>query len=243
MNKTLLLLHGAGGGAWQWRDWTPVLAGAGFSPEALELQPGDAGLAETRLEDYLAQVTVRYDALRDQGRGEPAIIGASLGGLLAALLATRRRPIALVLVNPVPPAKVKDWKYRRRVFPRIIPWSRDLDPEATRASMPEATRERIEMAHAHWRDESGLAMHEACTGIEVPAPGCPTLVLCGGTDTSMPPEVCQATAVAYGAEHRSFPGVSHVGALLGPAAPELARAAADWLLRQVADDQAGGSTI
>jgi pimeloyl-ACP methyl ester carboxylesterase len=223
-----LLVHGAGGGAWQWSQWSPVLAEAGIQGRALDLRPAETGLAATRFADYLAQLRQALRTL-PEGEGPPFVIGASLGGLLAAKLAEDAPLGALVLVNPAPPAGVDDWAYRARRYEAIIDWTGGIELEATRRAMPEADPEVQRRAHAQWRDESGAVMNAVCAGIEVAPPPMPCLVLCGEADTAMPPAVCAGTAAHLSAERRSFAGVSHVGALLGPAAPSLAAVAAHWL--------------
>ena len=78
--RRVLLVHGAGGGAWEYCLWMPVLRAAGWSPEAVELQPRaveTGGLAATRFEDYLEQVVQagrqhESDVLEDAG-GFPRI--------------------------------------------------------------------------------------------------------------------------------------------------------------------------
>src|SRR5688572_8926861 len=92
-----LLLHGAGGGGWEWNAWRGVFAVSGIEAVAPDLQPAMNGLAGTTFDDYLQQARAALATL-PQPR---AVIGASLGGLLA--MACSGEADALVLVNPVPP--------------------------------------------------------------------------------------------------------------------------------------------
>src|SRR6187401_2909370 len=92
-----LLVHGAGGGAWEWAAWQRVLAAAGIGNHAFDLAALPAGLAATRLADYAAQVRSLAQALP-----EPRVlVAASLGGTLAAHVADAVDARALVLVNPL----------------------------------------------------------------------------------------------------------------------------------------------
>lgn len=225
----VLLIHGAGGGAWEWRDWEPVIKQNGLEPRAIDLMPAEAGLASTRFEDYQAQAELWFDEIQSDPLRPPAAIGASLGGLLALKLAETRPVSALVLVNPVPPSGVTDWDYRRREYPAIVPWADGLELEETRASMPEADAYTIRWAHGKWRDESGLVMQAVGDGIQAKTPSCPCLVLCGLEDSTVPPRVCIETAELLGAERRCHEHVSHVGALLGLYSTILAQEAAGWL--------------
>ena len=227
--EQVLLIHGAGGGAWEWRDWEPVLRQNALEPRSIDLMPTQTGLASTRFEDYLTQVELWFDETQADPLYPPAVIGASLGGLLALKLAEVRPVSALVLVAPGPPAVVTDWDYRRRDYPAVVSWADGLDLADTAASMPEADKATIAWAHGQWRDESGLVMQAICDGIEAQPPRCPCLVLCGSEDATVPPRVCLETAERLGTEHRCYDRVSHLGALLGLYSTILAQEAAGWL--------------
>jgi carboxylesterase len=229
--QMVLLIHGAGGGAWQWRDWEPVLQQNGLQSRAIDLLPVPAGLADTRFEDYLLQAEQWFDEIADGNAQAPAVIGASLGALIALKLAESRPVSALVLVAPGPPAAVRAWSYRQRTYPTIVPWASALEPAETEASMPEADAATVRWAHGMWRDESGRVMQAVCDGIEAAAPDCPCLVQCGEADQTVPPAICAETARLLGAEHRRYERVSHVGALLGLYSTILAQEAAGWLAR------------
>ncbi|MEO6104787.1 MAG: hypothetical protein ABIP44_14255, partial [Pseudoxanthomonas sp.] len=58
-----LLVHGAGGGAWEWNQWRGVLEAQGIIVHALDLQPTAAGLAATTVQDYRNQVRDALQAL------------------------------------------------------------------------------------------------------------------------------------------------------------------------------------
>ncbi len=221
--RDVLFIHGAGGGAWQWRDWTPVFEQAGYTPHLAELQPAAGGLEHTHFEDYVAQLREQVAALM-----HPVLIGASLGGLLALELAQATEPCALVLVNSLPPAHTPAWSPARR-YPPLIEWSRTTRLPDTREAMPESDEATIRWAHAHWRDESGAVLNAAYRGIEIEPPGVPVLVLCGAQDRTVPLQVCRQIAEGLKADSLTFDTVSHVGALLGPQAARLARAALQWL--------------
>ena len=125
---SVLLVHGAGGGAWEWNRWRGVLESHAMAVAAIELQPASQGLAATTLQDYAGQVRA---ALHRLPRPR-ALIGASLGGLLAAMCATEAD--ALVLLNPLPPAP---WHLRlpARDWGAVTPWRRDARLASTRVAM------------------------------------------------------------------------------------------------------------
>jgi len=223
---TVLLLHGAGGGAWQWRDWLPVLRAAGWRARAHDLRPARDGLAATTLDDYQHQVA---GWLADCPP-HTALVGASLGALLAlrAAAAAPGRVLAAVLVNPVPPGGLPDRRCREG-WPDVVPWSRELPLARTRASLPEADRDTVRWVHGQWRDESGQVMRALCAGYRDAPPPVPLLVLCSGADRTVPLAHCRATAAWARCETLELAEASHLGPLLGPQAPAVARQVTDWL--------------
>ena len=222
-----MLVHGAGGGAWEWNLWRPVLAAAGWEADALELQPAAAGVAATSLQDYLEQVT---EAMERRPRPR-AVIGASLGGLIAVACAGKAE--ALVLVNPLPPAP---WhlKLPTRQWADVVAWRGNARLTSTRDSMPDADDASAMYAFRHWRDESGLVMRQASAGVEAANPGCPALFVVSRRDEDVRPDVISAWSTTWEAELMETIATSHVGPLLGRHAPSIARQAVAWLNRQPA---------
>jgi len=97
VRRSYVLIPGAGGAAWYWHRVVPLLREAGHEAIAVDL-PGDdeqAGLPE------YARLVI--DAIGD--RDDLVIVGQSLGGFTAPLVAAKIPVRALVLVNamiPVP---------------------------------------------------------------------------------------------------------------------------------------------
>ena len=220
-----LLIHGAGGGAWEWAVWHRVLAARGIEAAAVELVPGVGRCAGTRLQDYVEQVVVA-------ARGADVLVGASLGGLLALAAAPARPRAALVLVNPLPPTPWAAALPARAAYPDVVPWGRDASLASTRRALPDADAATAQWAWRRWRDESGAVLNAARAGIEGPAPACPVLVLASELDDDVPPTISVALATAYGASCVMLPGASHVGPLLGRGASRAATFAAGWLETQ-----------
>lgn len=224
MNKTrhALLVHGAGGGAWEWNRWCEVFRAQGIGTDALELQPAPAGLAATTLHDYFVQVRAALHALPRPRM----LVGASLGGLLALLAADDAD--ALVLVNPLPPAP---WHARlpARAWPDVVRWQGDARLASTRRAMPDADDASALFAFRHWRDESGAVLREAHEGVVANRPGCPTLLIASAQDEDVPPAAIAAMADAWGVSRLQTLSASHVGPLLGRHAAAIAGQAAAWL--------------
>lgn len=222
-----LLLHGAGAGAWEWQLWQGVLQGEGIHCRALDLCASEAGLAHTGLNDYLQQARAAY--LKAQASQQPVLlIGASLGGLLALMLAGESAPSALVLVNPLPPAPLQAGLPERQ-WPDLVPWGRQRSLAGTRRSLFDSDDATCLAAFRRWRDESGLVLRQAAEGIEVPAPACPMLLWASEADTDVPLEISRCLAQQLAAELRVVPGASHVGPLLGRSAAGCARQTIAWM--------------
>jgi len=216
------MVHGGGGGGWEWNIWRGVFEARGVRVCAPDLQPSPLGLAATGLDFYLAQVR---QALRRLPRPR-ALVGASLGGLLA--LECAGEADALVLVNPLPPAP---WHAQlpRREWPDVIPWQRDARLTGTRRALPDADEATALFAFRHWRDESGRAMREAYAGRELAAPACPALYVASMVDDDVPPALTAALASEHGASLLRASAVSHVGPLLGRGAADCAGQVLAWL--------------
>lgn len=220
--RHVLLIHGAGAGGWEWNVWREVLHARGFVTCAPDLQPAAGGLAATRLDDYREQVGAAL-----AGLPRPcALIGASLGGLLAMLCADRAD--ALVLINPLPPAP---WAAQlpARDWPEVVPWRRDARLGSTRRAVPDADEAAAVYALRRWRDESGAVLRRACAGVEAPVPAGPVLCIASEADEDVAARTTAQFAEALGASVWPCPRSSHAGPLLGRQAARTASVVADWL--------------
>jgi pimeloyl-ACP methyl ester carboxylesterase len=102
--SSYLMIPGAGGAGWFWHPVVPLLEAAGHEAITIDLPGPDpaAGLPEyTELALAAAE-----------GRTDVVLVGQSLGGFTAPLVAARRPLKALVLVNamiPVPGETAGQW--------------------------------------------------------------------------------------------------------------------------------------
>jgi pimeloyl-ACP methyl ester carboxylesterase len=217
-----VLVHGAGGGGWEWVLWRGVFEAHGIETHAPDLQPAAGGLAVTAWPDYAAQVREACASL-ERPR---ALVGASLGGLLAAACADLAD--ALVLVNPLPPAP---WASRLPAteWPDVVPWARNARLDSTRRALPDADDATALQAFRRWRDESGRVLRGTHAGMSVAAPDCPVLCIASAADDDVPPGLTAELAAAWRASLLRVQGASHVGPLLGRDAGRTAVQAADWL--------------
>ena len=110
--KAALLVHGAGGGGWEYELWRDAFEQRGWRVVARDLQPGASGLAATSVDDYVGQLAQWLPPA--ERSSELVIVGASMGGALALRAAATLRPTALVLVNSVVP---RPWAHRATTKP------------------------------------------------------------------------------------------------------------------------------
>ena len=217
-----LLVHGAGGGGWEWAIWRGVLQAAGLVVAAPDLEPVPAGIAATRMQDYVGQMLEAQSRLPRPC----AVVGASLGGLIAMLMASYAD--ALVLVNPLPP---DPWHrgLPSREWPGVVPWRRDARLASTRRASCDADDASALCAFRGWRDESGTVMNEACGGIIIEPPAIPVLCIASGDDVDVPSAVTRDLARAWNARLIEWPDTDHVGPLLGRHAAAVAAEVRGWL--------------
>ena len=219
---TTLAIHGAGGGGWEWAIWQRVWAAQACAFVAPDLMPMAGGLAQTRLEDYVAQMRRAAGLLR-----RPLLVGASLGGLIALAIAQEVDATAVVLVDPVPPSDVVPRPAARAIDGDVVPWGSRRRYDSTRRAMPDADAAAQMHAFRRWRDESAVVLREAEAGIAITRPRCPVLVIAATRDEAVPTAASAALARHLEASLWRC-DVSHVGALLGRTAAETAARVLAW---------------
>jgi len=221
--RVAVFVHGAGGGGWEWNAWAPEFRKAGWICVHPDLEPSPKGIAATQFDDYLRQVE-NWSRLHQPSK--LALIGASMGGVLALKASETLHPDAMVLVNSVGPAGIGSRKVK--TWPAVIEWLKGTLKE-TQDSMPDGDTESIFFAFKHWRDESGAVLAAISKGVRVTRPTCPLLVILGDQDTDVPNSVGVEMAKRYLADLKVYKGMSHVGPLLGTRAAQVALDTSEWL--------------
>ena len=216
-----VLIHGAGGGGWEYDLWRPVFTAAGYQFIAKDLSPAPGGLERTAFADYLRQV-----ADWTPRRRRVVLVGASMGGVLALKAAEQVSPAAVVLVNSVPPAGVGPARPPKK-HPRVVRWANG-PLEETRSAMPDSDEKTVRWAWKRWRDESGSVLNALSAGVAVRKPGGPVMVALWEGDTDVPYATGLAIAKWAAADVLLYRGMSHVGPLMSTRAKEVAQAVTLW---------------
>lgn len=232
---TALLVHGAGGGGWEFDVWRREFEERGWQVVARDLEPSLEGLAATKLRDYVSQVVAWGQDAAVAPHGELVLVGASMGGALVLSAAEQLRPTRVVLVNSVVPTPwARPTARTAKELPDVIRWA-GSSLESTVRALPDATPEVQRWACARWRDESGAVMREIRAGFNAVQPRCPALFVISGADTDVPAEQQAKWARAWSAPTLEYDDMSHVGPLLGASAHAVAHDVEAWLVG-TADD-------
>ncbi len=216
------MIHGAGGGGWEYKFWKSEFEARGYRVIAPDLLPVAGDYAKTKFEDYVDQI------VKAGGKTPDVLIGASMGGVLVMKAAEKLRPKALVVVCSTLPKGVLDTAVAKEPSPPVLRWKGGPYKD-TVDSMPDSDEATRKFAWPRWRDESGSVMNTIRAGVTITKPKCPVLVVIPESDDTIPPDHQQKLAGFLGADSLRFKGMSHVGPLLSKRAKEVARAVLTWL--------------
>ncbi len=212
----ILMIHGAFCGPWVFEKFRKPFEAAGHSVHAPALRfheagaPANRALGTTSLTDYAQDLAKLIEGLD----APPVLVGHSLGGLLAQMLAAKGLARALVLLAPCPP-----WGVLPSTFFEIASaqtmlfagdfWNAPLKPDYGIAAansldrLPPAERHKV---FARFVPESGLAtfeiMHWAFDAkraalVHPESVTCPILALAGTHDRINPPSTVKRIAERY----------------------------------------------
>ncbi|BAU49376.1 alpha/beta hydrolase [Sulfurifustis variabilis] len=247
------MIHGMWGGPWHWTAYRDVFESAGYRCVAVtlpfhDMEPRgipDPRLATASLLDYAAAIEREIKRLGEK----PIVMGHSLGGLLAQMLAARGLARALVLIAPASPAGILP------ITPTVIRsfwrigttwafWRKPVRPAFADVSyallhrFPEAERRKL---YERFVYESGRAIFEIgfwpldsrrAANVDASKVDCPVLVLAGAQDRITPASVVRKVARRYQAvaTYKEYDGLAHW--LVGePGWEEVAAYALAWLER------------
>jgi len=244
----VLMIHGAFCGPWSLDGLKEKFQAAGYRVVVPLLRFHDekrppTALGTTGLADYAADLEEEIERLGEA----PILVGHSMGGLLAQMLATRMKVRALILLAPsapwgVPPTTLFEIGAAHAMHLQPGYWNQILEP-----SRDVALAHSLEKLPKHMRDEvfgrfvpeSGRATFEImnwgldlnhASAVEAEMVRCPLLFLTGSEDRINPPSTVARIAALYKerATAEVLDGMGHW--LIGePGWEKLAQRALDWL--------------
>jgi len=251
VGDTIFMIHGMWGGPWNWDTYRSVLEAQGYRCVATTLpyhgtdprEAPDPRLGTTSLLDYAEAVEHELMALR----ARPILMGHSMGGLLAQILAARGLARALVLLAPAAPAGIF------AVDPSVIQsfwsiqttwgfWRMPVRPTFREASYSMLhlldEKERRE-TYDRFVYESGRAVFEigywpldlhGASRVDESRVSCPVLVVAGTQDRITPAWVTRHVARKYASVSTFREFQAHAHWLIGePGWSEVAEYVGSWL--------------
>jgi pimeloyl-ACP methyl ester carboxylesterase len=253
MDETILMIHGMWGGAWVWDNYRRVLERdyrcVATTLRHHDMDPAkapDPRLGTTSLLDYAHDLE---QEIRKLGT-KPILMGHSMGGLLAQILASRGLAKAVVLLTPVPPsgnAMLLKPSVLKSLWSAQSKWNawkapmRQTFAEAVYAMLELLPRDERKEIYDRFVYESGRAAAEiaywfldarGAARVDESKVACPVLVVGAAQDRIVPVSVVRPLARKYRAvcDYQEFENHGHW--VLGePGWEEVAARVADWLKR------------
>ena len=224
----VVLVHGAANSSAVWRYWQEALADRGWSSHAVDLRghgESDGSVDGATMSDYADDVAAVADGLPET----PIVVGWSMGGLVAMMVAARGRARACVGLAPSTPAARRDEgvEVRPGVFGPEEYGITSEDP-AVQPTMPDLAIEERLLAIESLSPESRTARDDRKAGIVIDALPCPLLVVTGSEDRDWPRSAYAGMHLP--ADYLEARGASHWGLVLNRRVlPDLSKQVTDWL--------------
>ena len=234
----VLCVHGLFAGAWAFERFLPLIAGRGYPATALSFRghppnSPDKGIGRLKVTDYARDAATVAERL-----GRPIVIGHSLGGLVALMMAARNRVRAAVLIAPAPPRGITVLSpgllMRMTTYVPAMILSRPFLPSASHLDalvlnrMPEQDRP---VTRSRFVADSGRAARQITLGVyKIPsrAVRVPLLVVGAELDRFIPVRVAERIARKYDGTFHVARGHGHF--LLGePGWEQQAKTILDWI--------------
>lgn len=251
MSRTVLMLHGAFVGGWCFDELAGIFRAAGYRTIVPDLPGHDRSWTDGPAPDLSRHGIGDYvDAMSAIVQGldaPPVIVGHSMGGLIAQMLAARHKVAALVLLAPAAPWGI--WPRQGNEAAGALGLAVDSvigsgviapDYRSVRAGVLDrfdrTSRRRM---HARFCHESTLALRQVLLWMMDPAAHsavdhhkvrCPILCLVGESDQLVSPGTVRAIAYKYGPRARFHLLRDHSHFLLGePDWEDWVALVLDWL--------------
>jgi len=257
MSKTVMLIHGMWGGPWYFEKFkkhftakgyrciTPTLRHHDVDPNQLP----DPALGTTGLLDYAADLEAEISKLEEK----PVLIGHSMGGLLAMILASRDLAAAAVALTPAAPAGINAItpSVVRSFFSVQTKWGfwkqpmRQTYNEAVYSMLNLLSPAEQKEAYSNFVYESGRAAFQIgypyldsqkASRIDESSVTCPLLIIGGQEDRITPISVIRKVAKKFDqqADYKEFAGHAH-WIIAEPGWEEVAGYASNWIEQKLAD--------
>lgn len=218
MSKTIVMIHGMWGSGEIWAGYKTYFENLGYNVITPTLRWHDAKylnappkeLGTTSLLDYAADLEKQIRALKEK----PIIIGHSMGGLLAQILASRGLAESAVLLTPAPPAGVFAFRLSStRTFLSVptVPffWRNPMKPTFNEAKYgifnmltPEQQVEEyrkfvFESGHVALETAFSQLDRKKASSVDAASVRCPMLVVACAHDRIVPVSVAKQVAKKY----------------------------------------------
>ena len=225
----IILIHGAANSSRVWTFWQCALAHRGWASHAIDLrghgQSSHLDLSTTSMYDYTSDIR----SLAGELANKPILMGWSMGGLVAMMVAATGDATACVALAPSMPAQRTDESITLRTgeFGPEEYGIVSIDPE-DQPGMADHELDERRIALASLSQESRLARDQRGAGIVVQSLPCPFLLVTGTEDRAWP--LKRYRSLWLGADQHQVQGASHWGLVLNRRALSGAiPAVAQWL--------------
>jgi non-heme chloroperoxidase len=253
-SKTIVMIHGMFGHGGFWANYRPFFERRGFEVLTPTLRmhedryrdhpPSELGTVSMR--DYADELAELIGALPSP----PILVGHSMGGLLALMLAGRGLAERAALLCPVTPYGIDNSSLMGASVLMNVLRAPRLETKPVKLSYRGALKGGLEVLKPEQRRktyallgfDSGRALSEMVfwkrdeartTRVEPSDVTCPLLIVAAGRDTMVPVRGQQEMARMYGrvATYREFPEHTHL-VLAGPGWRKVAQGVYDWLVSE-----------
>ena len=247
----VVMIHGAFCGPWALDGLKEKFQAAGYAVTAPALRFHDqkrppAALGTTGLGDYADDLEQHIETLS----AAPILLGHSMGGLLAQMLAARTQIAAIICLAPsapwgVPPTTLFEISAAQAMHMQPGYWNQILEPNrhvAVAHSLDRLPRDMRDAVYDRFVPESGRATFEIMnwaldfnqgSAVKADQVTAPLLFLTGAEDRINPPSTVARIAALYGdrATTEVLDGMGHW--LIGePGWEKIVKRALTWLKQQ-----------
>jgi pimeloyl-ACP methyl ester carboxylesterase len=237
--RPILFVHGYLVHAAVFADWLPFFAARGFPAYAVNLRGRCGSRPEIDIGKASIQDFVDDAAAVARWLGRPAVVGHSMGGLIAQKLAEQDAVSAAALVTPAPPRgisvvtlrlAIKQLKYLgAMVRGRAVVPAREDMRELVLNRVPPAEQEALLDMMIPDSGRAGRDMSIVGVPVDETRVRCPLLVVAAGDDRFIPKQVVTRIATRYRAPMQTMIGRGHM-VICEPEWESLADLIARWLV-------------